>query len=76
MKSAANRRFDQYHRGMAIREVPNDLDETIRVNTEGDVQVTDEMRSVMEKLLDSDMADHELSFHDRKVAIFYGWVPS
>jgi len=64
---------------MPVDEVPGDLDETIRQNTPRVdftlEPVTDDMRDVMTRVLDPGVAEHELTFHERKVALFYGWMP-
>lgn len=59
--------------------IPDDLDATIQASTNrvdfAVEPVTDEMRDVMTRVLDPGVAEHELTFHERKVALFYGWIP-
>lgn len=63
---------------MPVVEVPGDLDETIRQSTDEELwgeEITEEMREVMARIVDPDVETYELTFHERKVALQYGWVP-
>lgn len=60
---------------MPITLVVDDLDETIRLSSPEGVEITDEMRDLMTKLLDPEVPKHTLTFHERKVGLFYGWLP-
>lgn len=61
---------------MPIIVFPDELDATILASTpelRAD-EITDEFREVMTALL-SETPNHELSFHERKVALALGWLP-
>lgn len=64
---------------MPVTVVPEDLDETIRQSTpQIDFElepITDEMRDVMSRIIDPGVQSWELTFHERKIGIEYGWLP-
>lgn len=61
-----------------VRAPEDDVDVSILMSTpelgEDYSLITDEMRDVMEKLLDDGIEQWELSFIERKIARKWGWI--